>query len=417
MVGTAEQRLHSASMVGSDAPAIAEGPIEMKQIARSWRALVGGVAVGVVGVVMITGGTASAEPLVPQPSLPGPVPMQPATTPGQSSGVFPGGVNRFAPAPAQAPAQLPLPMQMPAPAVAPVPAVAAPVPAAAAPVPAVAPAAVPATAPAPAAAAPQPPAVTPATTGTLREYLEGKGVKLEAQRPLGFKALDITVPMPPRWTQVPDPNVPDAFVVIADRVGGNSVYTSNAQVVVYKLIGDFDATEAISHGFVDSQRLLAWQTTNASLTSLGSFPSSVIEGTYRENDMTLNTSRRHVLANSGSDKYLVSLSVTTAASQAVSDAPATDAIVSGFRVATPGVGGQAPAPAGAGAAATPPAPQSPARPAAPAAPTAPDAPAAPALAAPAAPAPAAPAAPRTAPAPRQAPVEPPLVTLTPAPAH
>lgn len=395
MVDAAEQGLHSASMVGSDAPAIPEGPIEMKRIARSWRTLVGGMAAGVVGVVMVAGGTASAEPLVPQPSLPGPVPMQPGTPPAQSNGVFPGGVNRFAPAPAQAPAQLPLPMQVPAPA--------------AAPVPAVAPAAVPAAGPAPAVAAPQPPAVTPATTGTLREYLEGKGVKLEAQRPLGFKALDITVPMPPRWTQVPDPNVPDAFVVIADRVGGTSVYTSNAQVVVYKLVGDFDATEAISHGFVDSQRLLAWQTTNASLTSLGSFPSSVIEGTYRENDMTLNTSRRHVLASSGSDKYLVSLSVTTAATQAVSDAPATDAIVSGFRVTTPGAAGQAPAQAG-----------TPAAPAAPAAPLAP-APQAPARstvpAVPQASAPPAAASPRAVPAPGPVSAEPPLVTLTPAPAH
>ena len=30
------------------------------------------------------------------------------------------------------------------------------------------------------------------------------------------------------WSQVPDPNVPDAFAVIADRVGGDGLYTSNA---------------------------------------------------------------------------------------------------------------------------------------------------------------------------------------------
>ena len=140
--------------------------------------------------------------------------------------------------------------------------------------------------------------------------------------------------MPPRWTPVPDPNVPDAFAVIADRLG-NSIYTSNAQVVVYKLVGDFDPAEAITHGYVDSKQRLAWQTTNASLTSFHGFPSSIIEGTYRENDMTLNTSRRHVIATSGADKYLVSLAVTTALSQAVTDAPATDAIVNGFQVATP----------------------------------------------------------------------------------
>ena len=97
---------------------------------------------------------------------------------------------------------------------------------------------------------------------------------------------------------MPDPNVPDAFAVIADRQG-SSVYTSNAQVVVYKLVGNFDPKEAITHGYVDSQKLLAWQSTNASMADFGGFPSSVIEGTYREGDMTLNTSRRHVIATSG----------------------------------------------------------------------------------------------------------------------
>ncbi|BDE11471.1 MULTISPECIES: LpqN/LpqT family lipoprotein [Mycobacterium] len=334
----------------------------MIQIARSWRTFAGGVAAGVVGVVMVAGGTASAEPMAPQPAIPSP--MQQTAPPGQNAAVFPGGVssNRLAPAPAAVPAP-----------------VASPIP----------------------AAAPVAPVGVPAVTGTLREYLEGKGVKLEAQRPLGFKALDITVPMPPRWTQVPDPNVPDAFVVIADRVGGNSVYTSNAQVVVYKLVGDFDPAEAITHGFVDSQRLLAWQTTNASQSPMGTFPSSVIEGTYRENDMTLNTSRRHVIATSGSDKYLVSFAVTTAASQAVADGPATDAIISGFRVSAPGAA-QAPAPQ------APPAAQAPAR--GPAA--APQAPAA------ASPAPAAvPQAPAvTAPqAPAQPPAPAPVQALQPAP--
>jgi hypothetical protein len=189
-----------------------------------------------------------------------------------------------------------------------------------------------------------PPTLTPAVTGTLRDYLQAKGVKLVAQIPEGFNALDITLPVPPRWTKVPDPNVPDAFAVIADRLG-NSLYTSNAQVVVYKLVGNFDPKEAITHGFVDSQQLLGWQTTNASQADFNGFPSSIIEGAYRQNDMALNTSRRHVIATSGSDKYLVSFSVTTALSQAVADGPATDAIINGFRVTAPGAATPAPTPA------------------------------------------------------------------------
>ncbi len=164
---------------------------------------------------------------------------------------------------------------------------------------------------------------------------------------------------------MPDPNVADAFAVIADRVGGNGLYSSNAQVVVYKLVGEFDPREAISHGFVDSQQLPAWRSTNGSIGEVGGMPMSTIEGTYRENSMTLDTSRRHVIATNGPDKYLVSLAVTTSVDQVVAAGEATDAIVNGFKVSVP----------------TPPGATPPAAP--------PAAPAAPAPAAAAAPAPAA----------------------------
>jgi len=268
---------------------------------------------GAIGVTVFAGAIASADPLVPAPppapAVPAPALQNVTAAPGQLPGnrllATPPAANPFAPPNTAA-------------------AVTAPAPAAAAP------------------AAPMPPAVTPAASGTIREYLESKGVKLEAQKPQGFKALDITLPVPPRWTQVPDPNVPDAFAVIADRQG-SSIYSSNAQVVVYRLVGNFDPKEAITHGYVDSQKLLAWQTTNASMADFGGFPSTIIEGTFRDGDMTLNTSRRNVIATSGRDKYLVSFAVTTDRAVAVADAPATDAIVNGFRVTAPGAATPAPA--------------------------------------------------------------------------
>jgi hypothetical protein len=293
----------------------------MIQVARTWRVFGGGLVAGVIGVTAFAGATASADPLVPAPPVPA-VPGVPAVAPAapaapvQNATALPGGVSGNG---AVAPPLAPSPVSSPVPATAP-------------------------GAPGPAAAAPMPPAVTTPISGTLRDYLQTKGVKLVAQKPEGFKALDVTLPVPPRWTRVPDPNVPDAFAVIADRLG-NSLYTSNAQVVVYKLVGNFDPREAITHGFVDSQQLLAWQTTNASQADFGGFPSSIIEGTYRQNDMTLNTSRRNVIATSGPDKYLVSFSVTTDAAQAVADGPATDAIINGFRVTAPGAATPAPAPA------------------------------------------------------------------------
>ena len=285
----------------------------MIRIAPHYRAFLGGLVAGVIGVAVFAGANASADPLQPPPA-----PAVPAQVPApQNVTAAPGGVNGnriVATPPAANPFTAPPPASAPA---------------------AQAPAAV-------APGAPMPPTVTPAVSGTIREYLQSKGVRLEAQKPQGLKALDITLPVPTRWTQVPDPNVPDAFAVIADRYG-NSVYTSNAQVVVYKLVGNFDPREAITHGYVDSQKLLVWQTTNVSMADFGGFPSSIIEGTYRDGDVTVNTSRRNVIATSGRDKYLVSLAVNTDRAVAVGDAPATDAIINGFRVTVPGAAAPAPA--------------------------------------------------------------------------
>ena len=289
-------------------------------MSRSWRVTVAGLAVGAAGVLSIACPAASADPVLPPRPGPAPIPV-PQAAPGN-----PGALGN--PMPGLAPQ-----------AVAPGPGVA---PAAAAQPPA----------PAPAAA---PPALMPATAGTLRDFFNGKGVKMEPQKAAGFTALDLVLPMPQGWTQVPDPNVPDAFVVIANR-RSPSLYTPNAQLVVYRLVGDFDPHEAITHGYIDSQQLPAWRTTDASLVDYNGSPSSLIEGTYRQNEMTLNTSRRHVIVTSGPDKYLVSLAVTTEAGGGVGEAQATDGIVNGFRAGPPGSNQAAPAQAAAAPAPAPAAP-------------------------------------------------------------
>ena len=296
----------------------------MIAITRSWRALATGVAVGMVGLFGVTGPTASAEPVFPQPPQPAPATVSQAVA---------------GPPNAAMSAQQPL-VQAPqslsqtgvASATPPVSATQGGI-------------------STPQVLAPAPATVTPATTGTLADFFKEKNVTLEPQTSHDFKALTIVLPVPKGWEQVPDPNVPDAFAVIADRVGGNGLYTSNAQLKVYKLIGTFDPKEAISHGFVESQQLPAWRATDGSMADFGGMPSSVIEGTYRENSMTLNTSRRNVIANIGPDNtYLLSLSVTTSVDQVVAAAAATDAIVNGFSVSIPGA---TPAVVAPGATATP----------------------------------------------------------------
>ncbi|WP_349270326.1 Proline-rich 28 kDa antigen [Mycolicibacterium parafortuitum] len=276
----------------------------MSENARRWRTLAGGIgalAAGVTGVLGVTS-TASAQPVSPQPALPAPATVTQTVT------VTP---NAAAPA-LQAPVA--------APTGAPAAVVAVPAAASAAPV-----------------VPPRPvTTIVPATSGTLAEFFAAKGVAMEPQSATDFRALNIVLPKPRGWEHIPDPNVPDAFAVLADRVGGNGLYSSNAQVKVYKLVGEFDPKEAISHGFVDSQKLPAWRSTDASMADFGGMPSALIEGTYRENTLTLNTSRRHVIATAGADRYLVSLAVTTSVDQVVAAADATDAIVNGFKVGIPG---------------------------------------------------------------------------------
>jgi hypothetical protein len=304
----------------------------MNSIARNWRVVVGGVAAGSAALLGFTGVQASAEPVLPLPPAPAPATVTQTVT------VTPQAAAAAAAVPAAAaPAAVPAAPLAAAPAA--VPAIAAP----AAGVPAVAPAVTPA------------PQLPPATSGTLAEFFADKGVAMEPQKAEGFTALSVVLPMPTGWSVVPDPNVPNAFTVLADRNGGDALYTPNAQLMIYKLVGDFDPREAISHGYIDSQKLFAWQSTAASMADFGGFPSSVIGGTYRENDVTLNTSRRHLIAQSGDDRYLVSLFVTTSASQVVATAAATDAIVNGFKVIDPATVPQVPAAAAAAPAAGAPA--------------------------------------------------------------
>lgn len=268
---------------------------------RRWGLLAGVVATGLAGVIGVAGTTtASAEPVAPQPPLPAPATVtQTVTVQAAAPGLA-------AQQPAATPASLPQAGAL---------ATAAPAPAA--------------------AAAPAAPAIVPATSQSIGEFLKSKNIGMEPQKAAGFTALNIVLPMPTGWSHIPDPNVPDAFAVIADRVGGDGLYTSNAALVVYKLVGDFDPKEAISHGFIDSQQQPAWRATDGSLADFGAMPSSFIEGTYRQNNMTLNSSRRHVIAQSGADRYLVTLTVTTSAQVSVASGDAIDAIIRGFRVGDP----------------------------------------------------------------------------------
>ena len=192
----------------------------MNSTTRNWRVLIGGVAAGSAALFGLAGTVASAEPEVPVPAVPTPATATVTVT-----------VTPQAGADSE--------------------------PSVASPTTTVTATATAAPATTQAAAEPARAPRTPATSGTLAEYFKDNGVDVEPQKAAGFNALNIVLPMPTGWTVVPDPNVPDAFTVIADRVGGDALYTPNAQLMVSKLVGEFDPEEAITHGYVDAQKLFA----------------------------------------------------------------------------------------------------------------------------------------------------------------
>lgn len=173
--------------------------------------------------------------------------------------------------------------------------------------------------------------LAPANEGTLTEFFASKNVKLEPLTKNSHGAPRISIPIPNNWANVPDPNVPNAYQVIVSKANGTGLYQSNAQVTMSKLVGEFDTNEAVSHGPVEAKALQGWQPTDASLVTYQGVPSSVVEGTFRQDGETLNTSRRAAIITQGKDRYLVQLAVTTTVGNAIAEAPATDLIVNGLR--------------------------------------------------------------------------------------
>src|SRR6185437_16755342 len=125
----------------------------MIEIVPVHRALLGGMVAGLMGLAVVAGGTASADPLPPAPA---PVPTVPAPAP-QNLGPELVPPSRYLAAPPAGNQIAPRPT---------------------------------ATAPGTTAPAAVPPAAPiPATSGTIHEFLQSKGVKLEPQKPQGFNAL------------------------------------------------------------------------------------------------------------------------------------------------------------------------------------------------------------------------------------
>ena len=169
---------------------------------------------------------------------------------------------------------------------------------------------------------------------SVAEFMLEKEVVGLPMTPATLTDLTVSMPVPPGWAKVQDPNKPDAFEVI--KKTDVECYQPNATVVVFKLMGDFDANEAIKHGYTDAERSDRFHRLNASMDNFRGMPSAMIEGSYNVGEQRLQTYNRMVIATGPppiNQRYLIQFSVTTAVDQAEKYSEDVLNIIKGFNVA------------------------------------------------------------------------------------
>jgi Probable lipoprotein LpqN len=181
------------------------------------------------------------------------------------------------------------------------------------------------------------PSPTGATTTTtarpvpFSQYLEGVGVSGEQVAPSSPTDLAVTIPTPPDWEKVSRPNITPGTEVIAK---GDSYPT--AMLMVFKLRGNFDVAEAIKHANADAQLSQNFTQLDASTADFHGFPSAMIQGSYDLDGKRLHGWNRIVIPTGSppaNQRYLVQLTITSLADQAVAQSSDIEAIIAGFNVA------------------------------------------------------------------------------------
>jgi len=175
---------------------------------------------------------------------------------------------------------------------------------------------------------------TPTTATTTTEaavpfskYLQDKGVDGEPMTPKTLTELTVSMPHPPGWMVVTDPNQPTAFEII--RKTAVDAFQPTAMLFVFKLTGnDFDPTDALKH---------AYDMPGAIQEPFHGMPSAKIEATYLDaTGQQLHRYNRIVIATArppANQRYLIQFSVTTLADGSQEADPDVLTIIKGFTVA------------------------------------------------------------------------------------
>jgi hypothetical protein len=179
---------------------------------------------------------------------------------------------------------------------------------------------------------------TTSTTGAptakpipLSQYLENIGVTGKQVAPNALTDLRVSIPTPPGWSPFTNPNIAPETVIISK--GGKY---PTARLVVFKLRGDFDAAQVVKHGNDDAQLFDNFTQLDNSTADFNGFPSSMIQGSYDLDGMRLHSWNRIVIATGSppaKQRYLVQLTISGLADQAVAQSTDIEAIIRGFVVA------------------------------------------------------------------------------------
>lgn len=174
----------------------------------------------------------------------------------------------------------------------------------------------------------------PTTTGkpvAISKWLQSVGVIGVPMAPSDPTDLTVSIPTPKGWSPYTNPKIPPTTLVISK---GEKYPT--AMLSVYKLQGNFDVAEAVKHANADAQELPGFIQLDASSADYNGFPSSMIQGSYELDGNRLHSFNRIVFATGSPpahQRYMVQLSITALAREAVAQSSDIEAIMRGFVVA------------------------------------------------------------------------------------
>lgn len=166
---------------------------------------------------------------------------------------------------------------------------------------------------------------------SLPDYLERINVSGEQVDPNTLTDLTVSMPTPAGWSPLDNPNYSPGTIAIAK----DGTYPM-AMLMVFKLTGDFNAADVVSHGFADAELSQNFTCLKSSTADFDGFPSAMIQGSYDHLDKRLHTFNRVVVATGSPpahQRYLVQFTITSLAEQAACEAADIEAIMAGFTVA------------------------------------------------------------------------------------